>query len=129
MQSNRSIKPPDSAAPGVIPGPVDIHDDAVDDGQAQKPMSGETRERADPRGTRNRATGRFAKLLGVVRGDKYMADAYEPAWSAMMASRAGTGVARQDDDGELDAAVRRAAEPRPIGAGAVAPAAPAQKER
>jgi hypothetical protein len=129
MQSNRSIKPPDSAAPGVIPGPVDVHDDAVDDGQAQKPMSGETPERADPRGTRNRARGPFAKLLGVVRGDKYMADAYEPAWSAMMASRAGTGVLRQDDDGELDAAVQRAAEPRPIGAGAVAPAAPAQKER
>jgi hypothetical protein len=128
MQSNRSIKPPDSAAPGVIPGPVDVHDDAVDDGQAQKPMSGETRERADPRGTRNRARGPFAKVLGVVRGDKYMADAYEPAWSAMMARRARGGVARHDD-GELDAAIQRAAEPRPIGAGAVAPAAPAQKER
>jgi hypothetical protein len=70
MQSSRSIEPPDSAGPGVIPG-----------------------DHAHPRDSSDRASGPFAKLLGVVRGDKYMADAYEPAWSAAMERRTGHAAA------------------------------------
>jgi hypothetical protein len=83
----------------------------------------------NPLGGGNREAGPFARLLSVVRGDKYMVDAYEPAWSTLMERRAGAGVLRQDDDGEPAAAVRSAGEPRPIGAGHVAPAASTPKER
>jgi hypothetical protein len=78
----------------------------------------------------NRESGPFARLLSVVRGDKYMVDAYEPAWSAlMMERRVGARVLPQDDGGEPAAAARSAGEPRPIGAGHVAPAASRPKER
>jgi hypothetical protein len=83
----------------------------------------------NPPGRGSRETGPFARLLSVVRGDKYMVDAYEPAWSALVERRAGARVLRQDDDGELAAAVGSAVEPRPIGAGHVAPAASTPKER
>ena len=43
----------------------------------------------DPPGTSSRGWGPFARLLSVVRGDKYMADAYEPACSTLMETRAG----------------------------------------
>jgi hypothetical protein len=81
MQNDRSLEPPDRAAPGVNPsGSVDVHDGdpAV---HASGPM--------DPPGTSSRGWGPFARLLSVVRGDKYMADAYEPACSTLMETRAG----------------------------------------
>jgi hypothetical protein len=72
MQTNRSIEPPDSADPGVVPWPVDVR---------------ETSRPAVPRGESNGARGPLARLLSVLRGDKYMADAYEPEWSARIAAR------------------------------------------
>jgi hypothetical protein len=118
MQSNRSIEPPDSAAPGVIPAPVDVHVDTVaaHDGRATEATPGETSGRADSPGAGNRVGGPFARLLSVVRGDRYMADAYEPAWSALVARRVGAGVARRDDNGELAVEVRAAVESEPTGA-------------
>lgn len=91
MRSNRSIEPPGSAAPGVIPDPVYVHDDTVAayDGETTEPAPGETSGPPRPRGRSNRTRGPFAKLLSVVRGDKYMVDAYEPAWSALVMRRAG----------------------------------------
>jgi hypothetical protein len=78
----------------------------------------------------NGGRGPFARLLSALRGDKYMADAYEPAWSALTERHPGTGVLREDDDdGELAAAVRSAVEPRPIGAAHAAPAGATPKER
>jgi hypothetical protein len=62
----------------------------------------------NPLGGGNRETVPFARLLSVVRGDKYMVNAYEPAWSALMERRVGA---------------------RPIGAGHAAPAASTPKER
>jgi hypothetical protein len=84
----------------------------------QRNHSIEPRESAAPR-----ARNPVARLLSIVRGDKYMADAYEPAWSALMARRA--GAERESGEGPLRAPV----EPRPIGAGHAAPAASTQKER
>jgi hypothetical protein len=43
--------------------------------------------------TSRSSRGPVAKLLAVIRGDKYVADAYEPAWSALVASRSGAGPA------------------------------------
>jgi hypothetical protein len=116
MQTNRSIEPPDSAV-------------AAYDRLATEPAPSET---SDPTGLpdgRRRARGPFARLLSVVRGDKYMADAYEPAWSALMARRAGARVLREGHDGELAEADRSAVESQPIDAGHAAPAASTQKER
>jgi hypothetical protein len=78
----------------------------------------EPRDSAAPR-----ARGPVARLLSVVRGDKYMADAYEPAWSALMARRA--GAVRERDEGAL----RSAVEPGPIGVAHAVPTASTQKER
>jgi hypothetical protein len=59
----------------------------------QSSRSTEPPDHADPRGTSNRARGPFARLLSVLRGDKYLADAYEPAWSAAIERRSGPKVA------------------------------------
>jgi hypothetical protein len=80
MQNDRSLEPPDQAAPGVNPGdPVGAHD-----GDPAVYASG----LMDP-GTSSRGSGRFARLPSVVRGDKYTADAYEQAWSTLMETPAG----------------------------------------
>jgi hypothetical protein len=80
-------------------------------------------------GEGNRGRGPFARLLSVVRGDKYMADAYEPAWSAAMERRTRAKVVRPDDGGALAVDVQLAVESRPIGAGHAAPADARPKER
>jgi hypothetical protein len=67
VQSNRSLEPPDRTA---------SRDPSV-------PVPG------DSPGTGSRARGPVARLLSAVRGDRYMADAYEPAWSALLQRRAG----------------------------------------
>jgi hypothetical protein len=77
----------------------------------------------------NRGRGPFARLLSVVRDDKYLADAYEPAWSALVERRAGARVLREGHDGGPAAAIRPLVEPRPIGAAHAAPVRPMQKER
>lgn len=78
----------------------------------------EPRDSAAPR-----VRGPVARLLIVVRGDKHMADAYEPAWSALIARR--TGPVRESDEG----ARRSAVELCQIGAQRAAPAASTKKER
>ncbi len=45
--------------------------------------------------------------LGNPPGGGNMVDAYEPAWSALTKRRAGAGVLRQGDDGELAATRER----------------------
>jgi len=65
MQTNARIEPPSSAVPGIIPEPVRV------DGDAETPPAAAPR-RPNPKG------GLVAKLLSVLRGDKYMADAYPP---------------------------------------------------
>jgi hypothetical protein len=86
MQNDRSLDPPDRAAPGVNPGLV-----LVRDGDASAHDAGDAPRPIDLLRTRSRAISPFARLLSAVRGDKYMADAYEPAWSALMERRAGAG--------------------------------------
>ena len=86
MQNERTIEPPDRAAPGANPGLVRVRD-----GEAAARDAGAAPTAIDLPRTRSRAISPFARLLSVVRGDKYMADAYEPAWSALMERRAGAG--------------------------------------
>ena len=46
---------------------------------------------------RNPASIVLAKVLSVIRGDKYLVDAYPPAWHA--AAREGDGLISHDGDG------------------------------
>jgi hypothetical protein len=78
---------------------------------------------------RNRRRGPFARLLSIVRGDKYMADAYEPAWSAAMERRTGAKVVRPDNGGALAVDVQLAVESKAIDAGHGAPSASPPTER
>jgi hypothetical protein len=65
MQPNSTIEPPGSPVPGIVPEPVRVHRDT------------ETTP-TTARHHRNPASMALAKLLSVIRGDKYMADAYPP---------------------------------------------------
>ena len=87
MHHERSIAPRDRAAHGLNPGLG-----LVREGDATSHHAGGAPTPIDLPRTRSRAIGPFARLLSVVRGDKYMADAYEPAWSALMERRAGAGL-------------------------------------
>jgi hypothetical protein len=90
MHNDRSLEPPDRAAPGVNPDLV-----LVGGGEVPAHPAGDAPSPIDRPRTRSRANGPFARLLSVVRGDKYMANAYEPAWSALMERRA-AGAARKE---------------------------------
>ena len=65
MQTNTTIEPPGSAAPGIVPEPVRVRRDA-------EATPATARHQPNP------ASMVLAKLLSVIRGDKYMADAYPP---------------------------------------------------
>jgi hypothetical protein len=63
MQSTPSAETTESPIPGLIPDPVSLHDETA-------PPSPKMESR------RHWAGRPLAKLLSVIRGDKYMADAY-----------------------------------------------------
>jgi hypothetical protein len=67
MRANSTIEPPSSPVPGVVPEPVGIHDDAGPAPTTTRPQ-------------RNPMRMVLAKMLSVIRGDKYMVDAYPPDW-------------------------------------------------
>jgi hypothetical protein len=67
MQPNSTIEPSGSPVPGIVPEPVRAHRDAE-----ATPTTA--------RHQRNPVRMVLAKLLSVIRGDKYMADAYPPDW-------------------------------------------------
>jgi hypothetical protein len=81
MQPNSTIEPPGSPVPGIVPEPVRVHHDA-----------GATPTAA--RHQRNPVRMVLAKLLSVIRGDKYMADAYPPDWPGSGAASATRGKER-----------------------------------
>jgi hypothetical protein len=78
---------------------------------------------------RNPASILLAKLLSIVRGDKYLVDAYPPAWHE--AARDDDGFVSHDGEGEGDrmADVRPEVALRPNIARGVKPADAETKER
>ena len=111
MQSKPSIALDDSPVPGVIPAAVHLDDDALaapDRARAAATTSEPTRPPQTP-GRRSRASAPLAKLLSVIRGDKYMVDAYPPAWRAPGAARAGATPPSEGHDGEAAAGLQTAA--------------------
>ena len=93
MHTTFAIESNDSPAPGIIPGPVHIHDQPArptrsaggpSPGRATKPL-------ASP-GQRNPVSIVLAKLIGVIRpGDTYMDDAYPSASGSDTAQAIATG--------------------------------------
>ena len=108
MQTQPTIEPTGSPVPGVIPEPMRVHQDAV---AAHKPPTGPSTARgttkpASSPGRRNPASIVLAKLLSTIRGDKYMVDAYPPAWHGAAAAGTGEDVPVPSHDVEVTASVR-----------------------
>jgi hypothetical protein len=75
MQPNSTMEPPGSPYPGILPEPVRVH-------------HGAGASATTARHRRNPARMVLAKLLSVIRGDTYMADAYPPDWPGSGAASA-----------------------------------------
>jgi hypothetical protein len=96
MHAKAPIESRGSPVPGIAPEPVPVHGTAPpphDDGDQHEQTDVGVRRR-DP------ASLVLAKVLSVIRGDKYMVDAYEPDWSALKARRAAATVVGVKHDGE-----------------------------
>jgi hypothetical protein len=91
MQTRPTIEPTGSPVPGIIPQPLRVDHDTV----AADEHPSATAMPASPPGRRNPAGIAHAELLSAIRGVKYMADAYPPAWHGAAAVRA--GVASEPD--------------------------------
>jgi hypothetical protein len=76
-----------------------------------KPTASAPTKRASSTGRRNPASVLLAKLLSVIRGDKYLVGAYPPAWHSATALRDGDDVAREKNESETAAYVQSAAAP------------------
>jgi hypothetical protein len=67
---------------------------------AVSPVSGVSRSAASLRG-RNPASTALAGLGSVIRGDKYMVDAYPPAWHSSAGARDGASAVGQNHDSQV----------------------------
>jgi hypothetical protein len=68
MATKPTLEPRESPVPGVIPEPIHVHDDSA---PAKARAANETVPSP-------RRPGLARRLLGAIRGDKHMADAYPP---------------------------------------------------
>jgi hypothetical protein len=77
----------------------------------------------------NAGSSPFAKLLGVIRGDKYMANAYPPDWHSAATARDGDEVVFEKQDGEAATGARTAVATERTTVGHAASRASRTKER
>ena len=107
MQTKPTIEPTGSPVPEVIPEPLRVHQDTVaaHERLAATPTASGTTKPASSPGRRNPASIVLAKLLSAVRGDKYMVDAYPPAWHGAAAARTGDDASLPSHEGEVAAGV------------------------
>jgi hypothetical protein len=127
MQSKTSVEPSGSAVPGVIPEPPYVHHDG-DRGDGRHSATLAANDTTGPvlsSNRRNPARRMLAKLVGALRGDKYMANAYPPERH----SAANTGPLRQSDNGNVPTPVEPVVEPDPGPAHDTAPAGSPIKDR
>jgi hypothetical protein len=107
MQTNPTIEPTGARVPGVIPEPLRVHRHTVTAHErltATRTANGTTMPALSP-GRRNPASIVLARLLSIIRGDKYMVDAYPPAWRGAAAARSGDDVTQPSHDSEVAAGV------------------------
>jgi hypothetical protein len=130
MDTTFAIESHYSPAPGIIPEPVRVHDQpASPTGRAARRAAGRATKSFSSPGRRNPVSIVLAKLLGVIRGDKYMVDAYLPAWHGDATTRDGNGLVRPHRDGALRASPELAARPGPGEVERAVPAAAVTQER
>jgi hypothetical protein len=110
MHTDEAMKPSGSPVSGVIP-----ESGGVDDPVAST-------------GRRNPASVLFAKLLSVIRGDKYLVGAYPPAWHSATAVRDGDEVLCASNDAAAAAHVQSAVAPDSNPAERAEPGEPATRE-
>jgi hypothetical protein len=115
MQTKPTIEPTGSPVPGIIPGPVRVHRDTVaaQESLAATPTASGTTKPASSPGRRNPASIALARVLSALRGDKYMVDAYPPAWAGAAAARAGDEVTPPSHNGDVAAGVLAGAASEP----------------
>jgi hypothetical protein len=108
MQTKPTTEPTGSAVPSVSREPLRVHHHTVaaHERLTATATASQTTGRASSPGRRNPASIVLAKLLSAMRGDKYMVDAYPPAWHGAAAARTGDDVTQPSHDGELAAGVR-----------------------
>ena len=114
MHTTFAVESNDSPAPGIIPGPVHIHDQPA--GRHAAPDA--HRQAAQPNrwprpGQGNPVSIVLAKLMGVIRSDTYMVDAYPSASGSDSAPGDGDGLIRPSHDAPLRASARSPAPPEP----------------
>jgi hypothetical protein len=115
MQTQPTIEPTGSPVPGVIPEPVRVHHDTVPvpEHLTATPTARGTTKPASSPGRRNPANIVLARLLSAIRGDKYMVDAYPPAWHRAVAARAADQVTQPSHDGDVAVGVLAGAASEP----------------
>jgi uncharacterized membrane protein YbhN (UPF0104 family) len=103
-------EPAGSAVPGVAPGAGYVRHDtiAAHDRLSGAPAASEMATPAQSPDRRNRGSMLVAELWSVVRGDRYMIDAYPPVWRDPTERRADAEVTREDRDREVAAGLRPA---------------------
>ena len=122
-----AVESRDSPAPGIIPESARVHDQPVTPtGRTEWRAAGRASKPIPSPGHRNPVRAVLAKLLSVIRGDKYVADAYPPAWHGDATTRDGDGLVHSHREGALRASPESPARPGP---GEVPRAAPAELER
>ena len=130
MQTDEAMKPSGSPVPGVIPESVGVCDDSVAAHTpfAAKPTTSAPTKPASSADRRNPASLLLAKLLSVIRGDKYLVGAYPPAWHSATALRDGDHVVRQNNDSGAAAHVQSVVAPDSNPAMRAEPREPETKE-
>jgi hypothetical protein len=105
MQAQPTIEPTGSPVPGVIPETVRVHHGTVAAPEHLTATPSGTTKLASFPGRRNPASIVLARLLSAIRGDKYMVDAYPPAWHRAVAARAAHQVTQPSHNGDVAAGV------------------------
>ena len=92
MHSTFAIGSHDSPAPGIIPGPVRVHDQParLTRRAGRPPPRRATKPFASP-GQGNPVSIVLARLMGVIRGDAYTVVAYPPASGSIRLPAMATG--------------------------------------
>jgi hypothetical protein len=103
MHTNATSEPSGSPVPVLSPQPAHVHDEADATHQpGRAPLATDSSRPSPSSRHQNAARSAVARLLAAIRGDKYMVNAYPPAWR----SAADAGALSQNHDDSLSAPVQ-----------------------
>ena len=123
MHATFAIESNDSPAPGIIPEPVHVHDQpAKPTRRTGQPPAGRATKLLPAPGQRNPVSIVLARVMRVIRGDRYMIDAYPPAWHSDAPARDSAGLVRQNHNDARTANAQSTPQPEPSDTDRAAPA-------